>query len=105
MPFHSIEAWLFQNTDELAAMCAASCGRHLGVIRGWATRRDDLDELGGGEQPKKQVSCVRSDDRIALATKAYPAQAVYAVGKSYAAAVDDLRGCDDLCAALARTYT
>jgi hypothetical protein len=74
------------------------------VIRGWATRREALDELEGNEQPKKQVNCVRSDDRIALASKAYPAQAVYAVGKSYAAVVDDLRGCADLCDALARTY-
>ncbi len=104
MPFHSIEAWLFQNTAELARVCAASCGRHVTLIQGWATRREELDELEGEHQPKKQVPCVRSDDRLALASKAYPAHAVHAINKSYTAAVDDLRACPDLCAALARTY-
>jgi hypothetical protein len=104
MPFHSIEAWLFQNTAELARVCAASCGRHVTLIQEWATRREELDELEGEQQPKNKVKCVRSDDRLALASKAYPAHAVYAINKSYTAAVDDLRACPDLCAALARTY-
>ncbi len=105
MPFHSIEAWLFQNTAELTRVCRTSCGRHLALIQGWAKSRGDLDELAGAEQPKKQVDCVRSDDRLVLASTAYPAQAVYDAGKSYAAAVDDLRSCPDLGAALARTYS
>jgi hypothetical protein len=104
MPFHSIEAWLFQNTAELIRVCTASCGRHVTLIQAWATNRAQLDELEDKQQPKSQVNCVRSDDRVALASNAYPAPAVYAVGKSYAAAVDNLRSCDDLRAALARTY-
>lgn len=105
MPFHSVEAWLFQNTAELARVCAVSCGRHVTLIQAWATRRDELDELEGEHQPKKKVDCVRSEDRLALASKAYPAHAVYAIGKSYTAAVDHLRACPDLRAALARTHT
>ena len=27
VPFHSIEAWLFQNTDEATRICRAACGR------------------------------------------------------------------------------
>jgi hypothetical protein len=104
MPFHSIEAWLFQNTVELTHVCRASCGRHVTLIQEWAAHRGRLDELAGSDQPKKQVDCVRSEDRIALASTAYPAHAVYEAGKSYAATVDDLRSCGDLCAALASTY-
>jgi hypothetical protein len=104
MPFHSIEAWLFQNTDELARRCQASCGRHFGLIQKWAADRGQLDELAGDEQPKKLLTCIRTADHVALASQGYPANAVFDVDKSYAAAVLGLLACDALGAALARTH-
>jgi hypothetical protein len=104
VPFHSIEAWLFQNTDELTRICQTSCGRHLDQIAKWAEDRGQLDELEGDEQPKNKVPCVAPVDHVALASKAYPAKVVFDVDKSYAAAVMGLLECDALTAALQRTH-
>ena len=102
-PFHSIEAWLFQNTVEAERLCRSACGKHLDLIRGWATDRGALDELEGAEQPKNQLPCIATRDHVALAKNGYPAAEVQTAGKSYAAAVDNLRRCRDLRDALART--
>jgi hypothetical protein len=102
-PFYSIEAWLFQNTAQARRACAAACGRHLKLVAGWAADRGALDELDGDDQPKNQLPCVVTKDHIALATDGYPAEEVLAVRKSYATAVDNLRRCRDLRAALRRT--
>lgn len=103
VPFYSIEAWLFQNTDELSRLCQASCGRHLDRIASFAANRGLLDELTGDAQPKNQLPCIDTDLYFALASRAYPSGAVFDANKSYAAAVMGLLECDALGAALART--
>jgi len=101
-PFYSIEAWLFQNTAEARRLCAATCGKHLDQIEGWEANRGVLDEI---DKPKELLPCIETKDHIALAGNAFPAREVAAAGKSYAAAVENLRRCSDLRAALARTCT
>lgn len=103
-PFYSIEAWLFQNTVEAERLCQASCGEHLDRIRGWAADRGQLDEYAGEDQPKNQLPCIETRDHVALAKNGYPAADVRAAGKSFAAAMENLRRCRDLRRALRRTY-
>jgi hypothetical protein len=99
-PFYSIEAWLFQNTAEARRLCSIACGKHAGELQEWEADRGKLDEL---DKPKDELPCIETQHHVALASSAFPASDVYAVGKSYAAAVDNLRRCRDLRAALART--
>ncbi|WP_437652467.1 hypothetical protein [Sorangium sp. So ce1182] len=99
-PFRSVEAWLYQNTAEARRLCQAACGRHLAKIDAWAADRGALDEL---DDPKAAL-CLISEHHLALAQRAFPADEVFRVNKSYAAAVIGLLDCADLCAALARTH-
>jgi hypothetical protein len=101
-PFYSIEAWLFQNTVEARRLCSRTCRKHVDELQMWEADRAKLDEL---DKPKDKLPCIGTQDHVALAGDAFPAGAVYAVGKSYAVAVDNLRRCSDLRAALARTST
>jgi hypothetical protein len=100
-PFYSIEAWLFQNTAEARRLCMATCGKHLDEIQRWETDRGALDEI---DKAKDQLPCVETQQHVALAGSAFPAREVFAAGKSYAAAVDNLRRCRDLRSALIRTH-
>jgi hypothetical protein len=99
-PFYSIEAWLFQNTVEARRLCLLTCGKHVDELQEWEADRGKLDELA---KPKDALPCIATQDHVALASSGFPARDVYAVGKSYAAAVGNLRRCSDLRAALART--
>lgn len=99
-PFRSIEAWLYQNTDEARRLCQLACGRHVAKIDGWAADRGALDELA---DPKAEL-CLGSEHHLALAQRAFPAEDAFGANKSYAAAVMGLLDCADLCAVLARTH-
>jgi len=99
-PFYSIEAWLFQNTAEARRLCSRTCGKHIDELQAWEVDRGLLDEL---DKPKEALPCIETQDHVALASHSFPARAVDALGKSYAATVDNLRRCRDLRTALART--
>jgi hypothetical protein len=99
-PFYSIEAWLFQNTAEARRLCSRTCGKHVNELEVWEADRGMLDEF---DKPKEALPCIKTQDHVALASHSFPARAVDALGKSYAAAVDNLRRCRDLRVALART--
>ncbi|HSO00812.1 MAG TPA: hypothetical protein VLS89_21120 [Candidatus Nanopelagicales bacterium] len=105
VPFYSVEAWLYQNTEVARRLCAEACGRHLELIGEWEADPGLLDEI---EQPKKRI-CLGDGPRSAehhraLAEHAFPADRAFAAGKSFAATVTRLLGSDDLCAALERTH-
>lgn len=100
-PCYSIEAWLYQNTPEAVRLCREEHGgRDVARFEEWAADRTLLDDVS---QPKEQV-CLRSRHNAELASRAYPAEVVYAVGRSFAATVDALKACAPLCAGLARTH-
>jgi hypothetical protein len=81
-------------------LCKQSCGAHLDQIKGWAENRGALDEI---PTPKKAI-CVGSKHNVDLSRSQFPAEAVFAADKSFAAAVMALLECPDLCAALARAW-
>lgn len=96
-PFYCIEAWLYQNTERALALCTE---RYRGASRHcfeqWARDRSQLDEVS---QPKDKVVLAAKHNRD-LAEREFPAKSVYAVGKSFTAAVEALRGCSQLLKAL-----
>lgn len=93
VPHYSIEAWTYQHTTEAERQC---CGRHLHIIRAWTDDRGALDEV---HQPKDHI-CLGNRHNRALAGPGYPADAVLSAGKSWAAAVENLRACSALVEAL-----
>ncbi|XYI00256.1 hypothetical protein ACMHYB_11100 [Sorangium sp. So ce1128] len=90
-PFRSIEAWLYQNTAEARRLCQVACGRHVAKIDRWSADRGALDEL---DDPKAEL-CLGSEHHLDLAQRAFPADEVFRVNKSYAAAVIGLLDCAD----------
>ncbi|MDI1429381.1 hypothetical protein [Polyangium sorediatum] len=101
VPYYSIEAWLFQNTRVGRSLCQKHHrGQHATQWNRWEEKREALDEI---EKPKKNP-CVDARYYVDLASKDYPSSAVYDVGKSFTQAVDGLKKCEPLCAALAATY-
>jgi hypothetical protein len=97
VPFYSVEAWLYQNTDVAIALCHDHHdGKDADRFASWKERRHELDEM---EQPKRQL-CLQDRHNKELAETRYPARVVYEVGASFAATVDSLRACESLCKAL-----
>jgi hypothetical protein len=97
MPYYSIEAWLYQNIDVALALCRQHHrGEHVERFESWKDNRHEIDEL---VKPKETV-CLRSEHNKELAEAGYPARVAYEVKTSFAAAVDLLRECEELCAAL-----
>jgi len=102
VPHREIEAWLYQNTTRAAALCREnpSCrGKHVEKLASWRADRGLLDEL---PRPAKEL-CFGKQHNSELA-KGYPTGEVVAAGKSLAAAVDVMLGCDALLHAIQRTY-
>ncbi len=98
MPFWCMESWLYQNTTEAVRLCREQHGgRDEDVFLAWQRDRATLDD----EPYPKKRTCLGAQHNRALAERAYPADEVYALGKSFAACVDGLLGCEALCAALA----
>lgn len=90
VPYYSIEAWLFQNTEEAATELSRR-GRtaELARLQEWASDRAALDEVMA---PKKQLS-LGNTHNLALACRRYPAQEVHDARKSFFEFVQALRGC------------
>lgn len=99
IPYYSIESWLYQNTDEATRLCREQyAGKDVEQFEEWAAQRHRLDEV---PKPKDSV-CLGNKHNHCLATKNFPFNAVYAVGKSLKHAVDQFEHCADLEIALAR---
>ena len=102
VPFYSIEAWLYQHTREARRLCAEEgCGRCHSQLAGWEKNRASLDEV---TQPKKTTLCFEDKYNAWLASSGFPAGEVFDAKASFARAVDDLLECEELTAALERTY-
>ena len=100
-PFYSIEAWLYQNTNEARRLCAVACGKHVNMIDEWEAKRGALDEIS----KPKDLLCFKDRCNCELASHGFPHEEVFSAGKSYAETVMGLIECADLCAAIVRTYT
>lgn len=101
VPFYSIEAWLYQNTETAIVLCRdLPCGAHQAQLVAWQTDRSLLDEL---EKPKDAL-CLRGEFNHDLARTAFPSREVRNVGKSLATAVATFENSTELSGALARTW-
>lgn len=101
VPHYSIEAWLYQHVDAAIRLCHQHYNGHsVERFEEWRKDHGALDEVG---KPKEAV-CLGARHNAELAGSGYPADDVYKAGKSWAAAVDSLLDCDELCAALRETY-
>jgi len=102
MPFYSIEAWLFQNTEQAARHCpgAPAC-RHgcAEKLAAWRRDRSLLDEV---LQPKHEL-CFGDVHNAELARTGYPLDEVLGAGKSLHATLLAMKECPELIAALEHT--
>ena len=99
MPFWSIEAWCYQNTDVAIRLCHEHhSGADVSLFQRWQQDRTALDDV-----PKpKDTACLRDRHNRELSSQGFPADDVYLAGTSFAAAVDALASIPDLRAALTR---
>lgn len=101
VPFYSIEAWTYQNTQRARALCREHHGgRDVECFDAWERDRTALDEV---EQPKRET-CLADRHNRDLAESAFPHEQVHAAGTSFRAAVEALRACQDLRDALRATH-
>lgn len=101
VPFHSIEAWLFQSTQTGRRLCQEreTCrGEHMGLFDDWERDRALLDEI---MTPKKRV-CFKSEHNHRLA-ESLDADMLYYVGKSFRDTADAFMKSAPLIDALAAT--
>lgn len=97
VPFYSVEAWLYQNAAAARNLCARHHdGGDAEKFEAWEADRGALDEVA---MPKRATVLADRHNRE-LAEDSFPAAAVYEAGKSFHAAVEALRACDDLRGAL-----
>ncbi len=97
IPFYSVEAWLYQNTPVAVDLCRRLYGgTHADLFDGWSHNRGELDEV---IQPKR-ATCLEDKHNRELAEGAFPADVVYAAGKSFYETVERLRGCSGLAGVL-----
>jgi hypothetical protein len=99
VPFYSIEAWLYQNTDTALLLYQQHYRAHthdMARFEAWRQNPEHLDEV---EKPKEAVS-LGAGFHLELATKGFPAQRVYDVRKSFYKSVERLCACRPLVAAL-----
>lgn len=101
VPFYSIEAWVYQNTEHAIALCRKHYrGKDVERFEEWQAYRERIDEV----TQVKEAVCIKSKHNLELARNAFPYREACGAGTSLAAAVETLRSCPDLHAALARTW-
>lgn len=99
LPFWSVEAWLYQNSVELAAICAEHAPRHerdANILRDWRSDPACLDSV---VRPKATATTLQDRYNARLA-RSLPARKIYDLGLSFAATVDGLKACSVLTTAL-----
>lgn len=100
VPFYSIESWLYQHTRKARELCGKHhASRCAATFDSWEADRGVLDEV---DKPK-DCCCLGAEHNLDLASDGYPACETYDAGKSFFAAVEELRRSDALAAALAAT--
>ena len=100
VPFYSIEAWLYQNTEVAIQICSrVHRNKHVGKFKRWAQSRHELDEV----KHVKRETCLGSNHNQELAETSFPAKTVYEIGKSFAESVRTLQASDALKTALKET--
>lgn len=91
VPYYSIEAWLYQNTAEVTALCEQlHAGRHHEQSRGWPALEEIL------KLKKDDGCCLKDQHNAALAGATFPARALYAAGGSFTETVKRFRACAPL---------
>ncbi|MCP3135915.1 hypothetical protein [Pyxidicoccus xibeiensis] len=101
VPFYSIEAWLFQNTQEALRLCHSHYqGRDAERFQQWEQDRAALDEV---LKPKEEV-CLGAKHNLDLASQGFPSREARSAGKSFEAVVQSLAQDEELRDALSRTY-
>lgn len=99
-PYYHIEAWLFQNSEELARIYAerpTASAHDLELLKEWKKNPSLLDDVWN----IKKALQIENKHNLRLATQSFPAAKARDVGKSFARAVADLEASSELCAALA----
>jgi hypothetical protein len=99
MPFYSLEAWLFQNTEQAARYCpGAPVCRHgcAEKLAAWSHDRSLLDEM---HKPKDEL-CFGDEHNTELASAGYPLDAVLDAEKSLHVTLKALESCAELVEAL-----
>lgn len=95
MPFYSIEAWLFQNTDVATRLCPGppQCRRGCAQkLASWCLDRGTLDEIS---KPKEEL-CFGARHNATLAGAGFPLGEVLEAHKSLYDAVGRLEACTPL---------
>ena len=101
VPFYSVESWTYQNTAQALHVCdERGWDDERARFEEWEQDRAALDEV----LKPKALSRLGSKYNLRLAATQYPAEAVEEAQTSFHAAVEQLRACAPLCAALRFTY-
>lgn len=106
VPFYSIESWLYQHTEVAIRLCRDNYqDRDIAKFKEWSQTRTALDDIAQpkGSKTSEPVVCLRDRHNLECAGPGYPAQAVFAADRSYAACVRDLQACAELRALLDAT--
>lgn len=98
MPYWTIEAWLYQNTDVALRLCREKY--QGGDIQKFLSWQNDRARLDNEEAAALEQVCLGKHHNLDLASSGYPARDVYEARASFHAAVEALRGCAGLLAAL-----
>lgn len=101
--FYSVEAWLYQNLPVARRICEGlgSPPALVEQLARWERDRGSLDEV----RKPKDTCQLGAAYNAELATKAWPAAEVCAVGKSFAATVEAMLESGELAVVLGRTAT
>jgi hypothetical protein len=101
MPYYTIEAWLYQNTDVAIRLCQEKYqGRDVQTFLDWQKDRARLDD-----EVEALDVCLRKRHNLELASSSYPSQQVHDANASFHGAVEALRACTDLRGALSHPVT
>lgn len=91
VPFYSVESWLYQDTEEVVALCFR---RHRGAhndSEGWREYRFAPDEF----RKPKDLLCLGDGDNLLLA-RALSAELLYERSPSFRETTDRVSGCEPL---------
>ena len=101
-PFYCLEAWTYQNFTRARALCE-ELGNPPGseLLDAWESDPGLLDEVVG----VPGVFPLKKHHNVELTEKGYPADRVYALGKSFTASVDAALSCKPLLEALSQLST
>jgi hypothetical protein len=101
VPFYSIEAWVFQNTQAGRRLCQEheECkGQHAALFDAWEKDRTALDEI---RKPKETI-CFKGKHNHRLA-EGLDVETVYYAERSLHQTIEMLMNCEPLIRALALT--